>query len=167
MTERLKCMFDSNIFDEFIDRPEYVELITGSVDVVATHIQRDQINDTPCAEKRMKLCRIFHDLVPDEPHVRGKGLVSTESAVWNISKWNSAKWSSGGDLIEQLRGSVKPDAGRSYVRKTTDALIAETAIKNSFTLVTKDNRLRKKVTKVGGKSMTWEQLREHCRSTMP
>ena len=157
-------MFDTNIFDEFIDRPELVELITRCVNVIATHVQHDEITQITCPGKKTKLCRIFSDVVPDEPHAPGEGLVPTESAVWNISKWNSAKWSHGDDLIAQFRGSVRPDAGKRYMNSTRDALIAEAAIKNGFSLVTGDTRLRNKVMSVGGKSMSWEQLLEHCRT---
>ena len=164
MTERLKCMFDTNVFDELIDHPELIGLITGCVDVVATHVQRDEINQTTCQETKTKLCRVFGDIVPDEPHTRGEGLVSTESTVWNISKWNSAKWTKGDNLIARIRGAVSPYAEKRYGNRTRDALIAETAIKNGFPLVTEDTKLSKQVTSLGGRSMSWEQLLDHCRN---
>ena len=163
MTERLKCMFDSNIFDEFIDRPDLVELITGFVDVVATHVQRDEIDDTKnkCPEEWAELIRAFDTVVPEEPQVGVTGLLSTESAVSGISKWGGAKWSKPENLIGQIRGPIKPKHKR-YVNRTRDALIGETAIKNDLTLVTNDCDLRKKVASLGGKSMSWKQLLEHC-----
>ena len=161
MRSRLKCMFDSNIFDKLVERPDLVESITGCVDVIATHVQRDEIDQTPVPDTKAQLRRIFGDLVSNESHVRGEGLVATESAVWNISKWNSSKWSRGDGMLEQLRGSIRPDAKR-YVNRTRDALIGETAIKNGFVLITEDVPFRRKVRSLGGISMSWEQLKQHC-----
>ena len=152
MTDRLKCMFDSNIFDEFIDCLDLVERIVGCVDVYVTHVQP---NENDCAPPPTKASlRQVRDAL-------GVSVVSTESTVWGVSKWNQ-KWTKPDNLIARIRGPVFPDSGKPYVNKTRDALIAETAIKNDFVLVTQDGDLRKKVKSLGGRGMSWEQLLEHC-----
>lgn len=154
MTNRLKCMLDSNIFDEFIGCPDHVEMIADCVEVFVTHVQFNELNDTPDPEKKAMLLQVFADVVPEVPEDGGGGSVPTVSAVWGISEWGNAKWGSADDLFEQLQKCVK----------AKDALIGETAIKNDFVLITEDGRFRKAIASLGGKSMSWQELLKNCRS---
>ncbi|MGV7106483.1 PIN domain-containing protein [Flavobacterium sp. U410] len=43
-------------------------------------------------------------------------------------------------------------------KKTNDALIGETAIKNNLTLITNDKKFKNKVIELGGKVLTVEEL---------
>ena len=155
MTERLKCMFDSNIFDEFIGRPDLIELINGCVDLYDTHVQPDENDCAPEATKA-SLRGVRDALAPME--------LSTSSTIWGVSKWNKGRWTQIDNLIQPLRGSSKrnPDKPKPWENKSRDALIAETAIRNDLTLVTNDGKLRNRVESLGGKSRSWGQLLEHC-----
>ena len=154
MASRLKCMFDSNIFDEFIDGPDHIEMIAECVDVFVTHVQFNELNDTPDPGKKAMLLQAFANVVPEESEDSEGGSIPTESAVWSFSEWGNAKWGSADDLFEQLQRCVK----------AKDALIGETAIRHDLVLVTEDRSFRKAMFSLGGKSMSWQELLTICKS---
>ena len=164
MSKRIKCMLDTNVFDKVIAQPGFAESLTECVDVYVTHVQRDEIGNTPSPEKRKRLKQAFVHLVPEDPQSRGAGLISTESAVWGVSKWGKSKWSKEDNLLQSIRGDIKPDEEnpKPYVNKTRDALIAETAIMNGLPLVTEDGGLKNKVKRLGGDCISWEELLQLC-----
>ncbi len=153
MNERKKCMFDTVIFNRVVEHKVPVELLAECVDVYATHVQRYEINKTPCPEKKAELNQVFVDLVLEER--------PTESAVWDEVEWDSAKWSGDDDLYEQIETAL--DKRKPKKNNIQDALIAETAIKNNLTLVTDDGNLREEASKLGAECMSWEELRQLCR----
>ena len=152
MSERKKCMFDTVIFNRVVEHKVSVELLAECVNVYATHIPRDEINNTPCSEKKAELNQVFVDIVLEER--------PTESAVWGVSKWGS-KWFKDDSLYEPIKAAL--DKRKQKENNTQDALIAETAIKNDLTLVTDDNPLREEASKFGAECMSWEELMRLCR----
>ena len=90
----------------------------------------------------------------------------TESAAWNVSKWNQARWTEDDNLCEPIEAELdkrKRERGKRKYSNRKDALIAETAIKNGYTLVTCDVNLREIASGLGANCMTFEQLLQHCR----
>ena len=81
---------------------------------------------------------------------------STETAVWGVSKWGQAKWSKD-DQWKRIKSALDKLDKKENNRQ--DALIAETAIKNGYTLVTADRNLRKVAKDFGATCMTFEELR--------
>lgn len=148
----MKCMFDTVIFNRVLDESEPIERLTECVAVYSTHIQRDEINNTQDEERRRKLNRVFADLNPE--------MRSTKSAVWNVSKWNQARWSEGDNLLRTIE--TKLDEHEKKKNNIRDALIAETAIKNKYTLVTDDGDLRDVAAELGANCMTFKELLQHC-----
>ena len=148
----MKCMFDTVIFNRVLDESEAIERLTECVAVYSTHIQRDEINNTQDDEKRHKLNRVFADLNPE--------MRSTESAVWGVSKWGQARWSGGDNLLRQIK--TKLDKCKKKENNIQDALIAETAIKNKYTLATNDRCLRDVAAEFGVNCMTFKELLQHC-----
>lgn len=136
----MKLVLDSNVFDD---------LVTGKLDlktfenkeIFITHIQVDELNECSDKEKRALLFNSVTEVRPEK--------IPTESFIIGTSRIGSARIG-GGDLIEQLRmGNYK---------KTNDALIGETAIKNNLTLITNDKKFKNKVIELGGSSMTVDEL---------
>ena len=125
-----KYMVDTNIINRILDndldliffkRPEKI--------LFATHIQRDEITNTPDAIRRDELLSIFQEVADSIP---------TETAFWGKSNWGESKWATD-DLVEKnLEELNKKKRKRS---NPEDALIADTAIKNSYILVTEDKDL--------------------------
>lgn len=153
----LECMFDTNIFDHILDGAISLESLRGSILPYATHIQRDEINDIPEAktERREKLAALFVELVTELPtdsfslgtsriekaRLGGNRVVPTESAVWNVSKWGEAKWTAADNLCTPIKAAL--DRIKLKPNNIKDALIAETAIKRGYVLVTEDEDLLK------------------------
>ena len=168
MSNRKKCMFDANIFDMVVAHPESVEMLRKCVDVYVTHVQSNQIDDTKSShpEKWEKLNWARLQVVSEGSQSSGERVVPTKSSAWDITEWNGGEWTSDDNLIYQFTGPISPNKTnpKPYKRKITDALIAETAIKNGFTLVTEDKRLRKRASALGAECMSWEQLLEYCTS---
>ena len=107
---------------------------------------------------------MFHELTPEQAvtasavadisvadgaSASGSKVVPTESAVWGLSSWGQAKWSADDDLFTAMRGEL--DAlNKRKKNNAHDILIAETAVKNGWILVTSDSDLFAVVTKYGG-----------------
>lgn len=138
----MKLIFDSNVFDDLISGKLDIEIIeTKKYEVHITHIQVDEINECSDKEKRGRLFNLLTEIGPEK--------IPTESFILGKSRLGSAKLGDG-NLIEELRmGNYK---------KTNDALIGETAIKNNLTLITNDKRFKNKVIELGGHALTVDEL---------
>lgn len=128
--------------------------------VFVTHVQLDEINNTKDEEKRKALLDVFQEAttgsVPTESLVLGASklggaklggdqIVSTESAVWGVSKFGQSKWTSHVALYAAIKEKLdKVNNGKK--NNIQDALIAETAMKNKYILVTQDADLFRVVT---------------------
>lgn len=138
----MQLMFDSNIFDDLISGNIEIEF-TDDVSIYVTHIQIDEINNCSDSDKR---ARLFLIMVKIKAQV-----VSTESSILGVSRLGSARLS-GDNMLESLR--------KGNIKRTNDALIGETAIKNKLTLVTNDIELKRNVENLGGLTISLCQLIE-------
>ena len=59
----ISCMFDTNVFNRIVDEDIALESLVGRVTAYATHIQRDEINNTKNVERRAVLAKSFDDVV--------------------------------------------------------------------------------------------------------
>ena len=165
-------MFDTNVFNYILDGKVDVVQLIGKARFFATHVQLDEIKNTRNLERREQLLKVFEDVMDTkvateslvlgvsrlgEAKLSGEPIVPTESAVWDISKWNQAKWSSEDGYYEPLKRRLDQLNGSKF-NNIHDALIAETSIKNGFTLVTHDNDLFKVVTQFGGACANFQQV---------
>lgn len=139
-------MFDTTAFNSFVKGEIPVKLITGH-SIYATHIQWDELNDTKDDKRKAALTQGFMKISPTS--------VSTESAVWGTSKWGKSKWTSD-DKCRQIKTDL--DNLEKHRNNRKDALIAETAIKNDFTLVTNDKNLVTATQKHGGTCICFEDF---------
>jgi predicted nucleic acid-binding protein len=125
-------MFDTNIYDLIIARRGFTERLSrlvaaGTIDIVRTHVQEDEIGRIPDMAKRARMSKI-----PGRK-------ISTSGAAWGISRWDEARW--GGS------GNIKfGDVVRANPSHSEDALIAMTADSDADVLVTEDKKLRVRVT---------------------
>lgn len=125
-------MFDSNVFDKILDNTISTDTLSKAkikgASFAVTHIQHDEIQKCPDVKKRSELLKIFSKVNAENK--------PTESIVFGHSRFGQAKFGNG-KLLEKIRGK--------NVKKTNDALIGETAIKNDFILVSEDKILRNKI----------------------
>jgi len=136
----MRLIFDSNVFDDLISGKLDLKAVEND-EIYITHIQVDELNECSDKEKKEQLLKSVKEVEPEK--------LATESFIIGTSRIGSAKIGDG-DLIEQLRmGNYK---------KTNDALIGETAIKNNLTLITNDRKFKNKVIELGGNSLSVYEL---------
>ncbi len=143
-------MFDTVIFNRIVDDCLDVGVLIGKVDVYVTHIQRDELNATSNAKRRELLQKTFHEVSAET--------VPTESAVYGASRYGEAKFGAKDGLYLKIK--VALDAKKLKPNNIQDALIAETAIVNGFTLVTDDRHLAEIVQTHCGKAIGLAQLQK-------
>lgn len=157
-------MFDTNVFNHILDGMAELSRFLGRAKFYATHIQIDELKSTTNRARRDALMQVFEEItnirVPteslslgvsclDEAKLGGEQPVTTESAVWGISKWGRCKWVATDNLYRPIRSELDL-MNESKPNNAQDSLIAETSIKRGFTLVTHDRDLFWLTTKFGG-----------------
>ena len=148
MDQSFKCMFDTVIFNRIVENCLPVERLPKCLDLYVTHVQQDELNGTGDPEKKARLNRVFGDLGPE--------MISTESAVWGVSKWGQAKWTADDNLWKPIRDAL--DLKKRKRNNIQDALIAETAIRRGFTLVTEDTNLVEVTNSYGGQCISFQDM---------
>jgi predicted nucleic acid-binding protein len=123
-------MFDTMEYDKLLESPATYEkllhLITERrIEMLTTHIQRDEITATPDEAKRTRLMSLFTNARP----------IGTRGVVLDISGVDEARI--GGDEDHKLVNDVR---GNRWDRDTKDSLIAATASNDADMLVTDDRR---------------------------
>ncbi len=121
----MKFVVDTCIINKLIEGEISLNSLPQNCSFFASHIQIDEINKTPDAERRAQLFLKFAEISPK--------IIPTESAVWDISRWDQTKWNNG-KLYSNLKQSLD-GLNKSKPSNTNDALIAETAIVNDYALL--------------------------------
>jgi predicted nucleic acid-binding protein len=137
----MNYVVDTNIFNKLVDGSLLIDQLPSDGPMVATHIQIDELNKTRDSERKEKLLSKFSEIAPK--------IIPTESFVFDVSRFDKAKWSNG-KLFQKIKGELD-DMNGGKQNNTQDALIAEVAIVNCFTLITSDFHLSKVVTNYGTK----------------
>jgi len=137
ITDSRKYILDTNVFNHVLDGKISPEELQGH-ELFATHVQRDELEQTNSSERRIKLLSVFKYVAPN--------LIPTKSAGWGVSRWGQCEWSDNDGVYEAILDRVKHLDEMSKKTKlpenqSRDALIAETAIKAGLTLVTNDKNL--------------------------
>lgn len=136
----MNYLVDTNIINWLIDGKISNSEMPGDGKFIATHIQIDEINKTSDEERR---ARLFLTLASSL-----SGLAQTETTVADVSRFDFCKVGDGA-IYTSLRAKLDAmNGGRpSNIR---DALIAEVAIINGYTLLTADKDLAQATNKHGG-----------------
>ena len=128
-------MFDTNAFDKFVAVRDAYEtllalLLEGKIELLVTHIQRDEIAAIENTTKKAQLLALLD---------RAR-MIPTRGAVWGVSRWGQSRFGSDDDhkVIEHIRGD-------RWDRDTNDALIAVTAARDSDVFVTDDDVLMRRL----------------------
>lgn len=142
----MQFVVDTCIINKLIDGKIKLNELPSNSSFFASHIQIDEINKTQDSERRAQLFLRFAEVSPK--------IIPTESLVWDVSRWDQAKFSDG-VLYNSLKQSL--DAlNKSKPSNVNDALIAETAIVNEYTLLTSDKDLTKVAKNLGCKVVYFE-----------
>lgn len=124
---------DTNIINWLVDGRIELSDLPSDGDLVATHVQRDELEKTKNEQRRAQLLAKFGHTVDLE--------VPTESVVVGISRIGLAKVSDG-RLYYSLRDTLAT-RNKGKPNNSHDALIAEVAIENGWILLTADGDLAK------------------------
>jgi predicted nuclease of predicted toxin-antitoxin system len=148
-------MLDTTEFNAVAERRLPLSAIAGRR-LFATHVQLDEIKNTPCDQIRAHLHAAVEEISAER--------LPTESAVWDVSRWDQAKWSTKDSAFDEMRTRLEAldKAGKtrkkSPMNQARDILIAETAIRNKLTLVSGDSNLRRVTIEFGGHAIDREQF---------
>lgn len=135
----MKCVVDTSIINRLIDGSLSTEDIPADAELVATHVQIDELSKTRDGERRARLFLRFATLVDS--------VIPTESTVLGVSRLDHSKLSDGG-LYNRLKVDLD-SLNKGKANNIQDALIAEVAIANGHTLLTADYHLAEIAKKYG------------------
>jgi predicted nucleic acid-binding protein len=128
-------MFDTNEFDKLAAaRDAYERLLAllseGKIELLTTHIQRDEILAIENTTKKARLLALLS---------RAR-MIPTRGIVVGVSRYGQSRYGSDEDhkLIEHIRGE-------RWDRDTNDALIAATAARDAEVFVTDDATLMRRL----------------------
>lgn len=136
-----KYVVDTCIFNWLADTLISKGALPSDGGFAITHVQVDEINKTKDEERRARLLIIQASL-----HCL---LLPTQSFVFDVSRFGHAKLSDG-KLFTSLRTELDTLNGKK-LNNVRDALIAEAAIANGYTLLTADRDLKQVTEKHAGK----------------
>jgi len=134
-------MLDTTVFNHLVDGSINAVSMTTGRQFFVTHIQHIEIQNTRNSARLKNLLAMFRAVDPTR--------VPTASAVWGVSEYGESEWSSGDGLFESLLEKLN-EKNKSKPNNDRDILIAETAIRHNFILVTDDGDLSEVVRDVGG-----------------
>ncbi len=170
--QKKRYMFDTNIFNNILDRKIDLDRFVGRATFYATHIQFDELSNTKDSQRRTALLGLFGEItgveVPtesfvldtsrlDQARLGGDQVIPTESWVWGISRWGQARWTASDNLYDPIKSELDR-LNHAKPNNIKDALISETTIKNELTLVTHDRDLFHVTTKFGGACANFFQV---------
>jgi len=149
LNKNKQIMLDSNILDDIINgtisRDEFTMAKKKNYKFFITHVQVDELNDCPDQEKRKKLNLFLTTISPE--------MISTESVVVGVSRVGFAKLGDG-DKYDKLKNNS------SNIKKSKDALIGETALKNKLVLLSNDKQFRNKIRSEGGNAISVDDFKK-------
>lgn len=143
-------MFDTNVFNRILDGAVEMSEFRGKAHFYATHVQHDELKRTSNTQRRQELIAVFEEVIDTK--------VPTESFVLDGVRLDEARLGSDGDQTYTAMKGELDKLNRKNPNNTQDALIAETAYKNQFTLVTEDTDLLNVAKKFGGKCADIKQM---------
>ena len=137
----MKYVVDTSIINKLVDGSVLSSDLPSDGEFIATHIQIDELNSTKDEERRAKLFLKFASVV--------ENIVPTETFVLGTSRLDHGKLGEG-EIYESIKKQLDSMNG-GKPNNRMDALIAEVAIKNEYTLLTADHHLASVVKEHSGK----------------
>lgn len=128
----MKYVIDTCIINKLVDGLIDVKMLPSDSVFLTTHIQHDELNSTKDGIRRSVLLNKFRELIRED--------VPTETTLCGISRVGQCRV--GDDKLFKHIKNKLDGINNCKTNNTQDALIAEVAIANGYTLVTADNHLR-------------------------
>lgn len=127
----MRYVVDTNVFNLIADGRLSRKHLPAEAELVATYVQVQEINRTKDEKRREHLFLTFARIEPR--------MVPTSSLIWGKTPWGQGAWGVG-EEFQQIRAELDRRNG-SKANNVDDALIAETALKNGYGLITADRDL--------------------------
>ncbi len=147
---QMRLMFDTVVFNRILDGQLNMGSLRAGVTIYATHVQLDELSNTRDTARRTALTNVFQGTIDAK--------TATSSFVLGVSRLDEAAL---GNAEDDLYSSIKGELDRlnkSKPNNVQDALIAETAIRQSFVLVTDDSHLSTVTEQHGGRCLSVAEL---------
>ena len=136
-------VLDTNALNRLVDAELSFDAFPEGAELIASHIQIDEINNTSDKERRARLFLVL------AKHV--KKIVPTETAIVGVSRIDNSKIGDG-VRYKAILDALNSRNGRKK-NNVQDALIGEIALANKHILVTADRDLAEVVESMGGSVM--------------
>jgi hypothetical protein len=109
----------------------------------ATHVQLDELENTPGEELRARLRAAFEEIAAEN---------LTRQVLFGMSVSDQACYAAEDGIFQKMLARLEKLDGKK-LHQLRDILIAETAIKNRLVLVSGDRNLRSVTTEYGGRAI--------------
>lgn len=134
-----RYMLDTTVFNRLLDGSISADRVHGRGLLYATHVQLDELTATRNERRCQQLLDMFREVAP----IR----LPTSSLVFDISRWDESEWGADDGVYENMLAAL--DERELKDNNPRDILIAETAYRHTFGLVTDDGNLLKVVRSFG------------------
>jgi hypothetical protein len=142
-------MLDTNVFNDVLDRKISSASFAG-YRLLVIGVQADELRTTPNAQKQENLLAVFEEINP-KVTLASSFALDIEGAGFDQAYWNDGSGNFG-QMLNRLQQLDRKNKNRN-LNQLRDILIAETAIKNGATLVSRDSNLRQVVSEFGGRAI--------------
>lgn len=137
----MSYVVDTNIITWLIEGKIKFDDLPMDGEYLATYVQVEELNRTKDEERRRRLLLAFATLRPRITH--------TETADWGVAPLGYFKLGEGPNYARLKDALDKKNNSKS--NNKFDALIAEVALVNEYTLITADSQLAEVMRELGGK----------------
>lgn len=132
--ETKKYVVDTSLINQLVDGVVEPDELPKDGTFVASHVQRDEIDQTTDEKRRSELRQKFTEIIELE--------IPTDTFALDISRMDEGNANLGdGKFYETLKAAL--DSLKAKPNNSQDALIAETAKKEGYVLLTADHNLNK------------------------
>jgi predicted nucleic acid-binding protein len=124
----MKYVVDTSLINKLVDGTVGADELPNDGSFVASHIQIDELNQTKNVQRRTKLLEKFAEVIDE--------VLPTESFVLGTSRLGEGRLGDG--VSYQAMKADLDSRNKGKTNNSEDALIAEVAMKNGYTLLTAD-----------------------------
>lgn len=142
-------MLDTNAFNNALDAGVSPAVLSQHGKLYITHIQLNEIQATRNQARLADLLAVFESLEQER--------VPTAAAVWDVSEFGGAEFGSGEGLYEKMLAELNR-RNKNHHNNAQDILIALTAFKRGYVLVTNDRHLGDVLREFGGRAVSYEEF---------
>ena len=148
-------MLDTNAFNCALDSGIDPKALSSRGPLYVTHVQLNELQKTKKPVGRLdQLLSVFGSVEQES--------IPTSAAIWDVSEYGAAEYGSAGGAydamlarLDQLNGGKRGNA--------RDILIAVTALKHRYTLVTEDKDLKAVFLEFGGSAESFTEFTRDAR----